>query len=249
VAFQEQACAAADANGGITGGWMIDGTQGGAAAWLLAYAGSLDKSGQYRFEAEEVEDALAFLAGISKEGCAWQPAEPYPDQAFIDRLGLFYPVSTHEIPFVAAAFEDSASTDVWTAIGYPNNQGSSVISVHGQSYVVARSTIPQQVAAWLAIQTLTGERSQAYLAQNHAYLPLDSNAAQRIKAENSLPPQWYQAAGLLEQAAVEPRLASWRIVRSIVQDAVAQVLDVRFEPGTLSLLVRQLAEMAAEYNQ
>ena len=122
------------------------------------------------------------------------------------------------------------------------------MSVHGQSYVVARSTVPQQIAAWLAIQTLTGERSQAYLAQNHAYLPLDSNTAQRVKAENSLPPQWYQAAGLLETAAVEPRLASWRVVRSIVQDAVAQVLDVRFEPGTLSLLVRQLAEMAAEYN-
>ncbi|HKJ27539.1 MAG TPA: extracellular solute-binding protein, partial [Anaerolineales bacterium] len=139
-AFQLQACAASEANGGVTGGWMIDSTQGGAAAWLLAFAGSLEKSGQYRFEAGEVEAALAFLAGLREAGCAWQPGERYPDQDFIDRLGLFYSVSTREISYAAAAFDEANSADQVTAIGYPNSAGESVMSVYGRSYVVVAST-------------------------------------------------------------------------------------------------------------
>ncbi|HKJ28252.1 MAG TPA: hypothetical protein VJ965_11485, partial [Anaerolineales bacterium] len=87
------------------------------------------------------------------------------------------------------------------------------------------------------------------LAENNAYLPLNRNAAEQMNTSGSLPDQWMQAAELLDQAVDEPRLASWQVVRSIVQDAVTQVLDVRFESGTLSLLVRQLADIAAEYNQ
>lgn len=249
AAFQQQACAAAEANGGITGGWIIDGTQGGASAWLLAFAGELEKSGQYRFSSDEVEQGLAFLAGLKEEGCAWQPTAPYPDQAFVDRLGLFYSVSTRDIPFVYSAFTESGSTDKWIATGYPNTAGNNLMSVHGRSYVVVQSTIPQQIASWIAIQYLTSGSSQTSLAENNAYLPLTYSAAQDLVSRNALHPQWQQAVRLLDNAVVEPRLASWRVVRSIVQDAIAQVLDIRFDSGTLPLLIRQLTEMAAEYNQ
>ena len=175
AAFQMQACASVEANGGYTGGWMIDDTQSGAAAWLLAYARTLEKSGQYRFEADEVREALTFLAGISGEGCAWQPNDPYPDENFIDRQGLFYPVNTREITYVGQAFEDSDSTDIWAAIGYPNSLGESIMSVHGQSYVIVRSSRTEQLAAWLAIQSLTSTKARS---PSQKTTPISPSAAQ-----------------------------------------------------------------------
>lgn len=252
-AFKLQACTATESTG-YTGGWMIAGTQGEAAAWLLAFAGSLEKSGQYRLEADEVKQAFTFLSTVTGEGCAWAPTEPYPDQAFINRQGLFYPVSVREIPFVVDSFNasnstDRWSTDLWSAIGYPNNAGDSTISIYGSSYVIVRSSTTEQLAAWLAIRSLVTTDNQVALSENNAYLPLSRSALSALNAKSDLPEQWFQAADLLEGAAAEPRLASWKVVRSIVQDAFAEVVDVRFEPGTLSLLVRELAEMAAEFNQ
>jgi multiple sugar transport system substrate-binding protein/sn-glycerol 3-phosphate transport system substrate-binding protein len=243
--LRQQACAAAEESDGLEGGWIIDPSQAGAAAWLLAFAGKLEEGGRYLLDSEEVEDAFTFLANLREDECAWQPEARYPDEDFIERRGLFYAVSSREIPFVAAAFDGSESGDRWIVIGYPNSDGDSTIGVYGQSYVVLQSEIEQQVAAWLLVRYLTGERTQAFLALNHAVLPLDQNAALRIEAEGGLPPQWLEAVELLEQAAAEPRLASWRLVRGVVQDAVAEAMSEPFEPGTLSLFLKDLNDMVA----
>jgi ABC-type glycerol-3-phosphate transport system substrate-binding protein len=98
--FTQQACAAHEANGDRTGGWMIDTSPGSAAAWLLAFTGNLEAGSRYAFDDDGVEAAFTFLSNLQVEGCAWQPTSSYPDQAFVDRLGLFYPVSTREIGYV-----------------------------------------------------------------------------------------------------------------------------------------------------
>ncbi|MEJ2757182.1 MAG: hypothetical protein P8046_01760, partial [Anaerolineales bacterium] len=208
-----------------------------------SYAGHLVEDGRYLFDWEPVQQAFTFLADLREAGCAWSPDVRYPDEEFFDRQGLFYSVSTVELPFVQENYETSESSDDWVAIGYPNDSGDPAVSVSGRSYVIMQSTTEQQIAAWLVIQELVGERSQTHLALTQAYLPLDTNAAIRIEGEGGLPDQWYEAAGMLENAAAEPRLASWSVIRSVTQDAVGEVLSERFEPGQISLFFQDLIEM------
>jgi len=107
--FTQQVCAAHIANGDRTGGWMMDTSPGSAAAWLLAFAGNLEAGSRYAFDSEGVEAAFTFLSDLQVQGCAWLPSAAYPDQAFVDRLGLAYPVSTREIVYVEEAFAQSGS--------------------------------------------------------------------------------------------------------------------------------------------
>jgi hypothetical protein len=48
---------------------------------------------------------------------------------------------------------------------------------------------------------------------------------------------------LLESAYNEPRFSSWRVVRGVVQDAVAEVVRQGFAPGTLSVVIDQFQEI------
>ncbi len=129
AAFQRQACAAHQANADRTGGWIIDPSPGGSAAWLLSFDPALEQL--LDFKSREVEAAYTFLSELYTEGCAWVPLEAYPDKNFALRQGLFYAVDTREIGYVAEAFEQTNSADEWTAIGYPNPQGEPVISLSG----------------------------------------------------------------------------------------------------------------------
>ena len=247
--FTQQVCAAHIANGGRTGGWMIDTSPGSAAAWLLAFAGNLEAGSRYAFDSKGVEAAFTFLSDLQAQGCAWQPTSAYPDQAFVDRLGLVYPVSTREIVYVDEAFAQSGNADQWTAIPYPNDLGESHVSVYGASYVMLQSSLEEQVASWLFIRAMTSEQNQAFLAKAHFYLPLSRAVSAQLQADGRLPDAWLDALDLLEQGVYEPRFASWRVMRGVVQDAVAEVMDERFVPGTMSLFLKQLQELAADLHQ
>lgn len=247
--FIQQACAAHESNGDRTGGWMIDTSPGSAAAWLLAFTPGLESGSRYAFDADGVEAAFTFLSDLRVAGCAWQPTSAYPDQAFVDRLGLFYPVSTREIRFVQQAFDQSAGTDQWTAIAYPNDLGESWVSLYGSSYLVLEASIEEQIASWLFIRAMVSDQNQIQLAETNLYLPLNREVSARLQAEDTLPEPWLESLDLLERGVAEPRFASWRVVRGVVQDAVAEVMDERFVPGTMSLFLKQLRELAAELHQ
>ena len=247
--FTQQACTAHDANGDRTGGWMIDTSPGSATAWLLAFTGGLESGSRYTFDSEAVVAAYTFLSELRGAGCAWQPTDAYPDQAFVDRLGLFYPVSTREIGYVQQAFDLSESADQWTAIAYPNDLAESRVSFYGTSYVILDSSIEEQIAAWLFIRAMTSTQNQLHLAETNLTLPLSREASAMLQEEQDLPRPWLDALNLLDQAVTEPRFASWGVVRGVVQDALTEVMDERFDPGTISLFLNQLNDLVAELHQ
>jgi hypothetical protein len=220
---------------------MIDSSPGGAAAWLLAFSPNFQQTLDVR--SSGVETAYTFLSDLFQQDCAWQPAESYPDADFISRQGLFYTVNTSEIGFVTEAFSAAESNDTWTAVGYPNPNGDPVVLLTGRSYVVLESEIDTQIASWLLIRDLVSEQSQVGLAQSGLFLPLDQETAERLRNIDALPPVWQQALSLVESVVVEPHYSNWGIVRSVLQDAQAEVLNERFVPGTLSLFLDQLGKL------
>jgi ABC-type glycerol-3-phosphate transport system substrate-binding protein len=247
--FSRQACASADARGDGTGGWMINTQPGSAAAWLLSFTGGLESLDGYQTGLPEVSSAFTFLAGLNTDGCAWRSASLYPYQSFADRKGLFYTVSTREVTAMAAAFREAGFLDTWDLIGLPNDRGEPAISVYGRSYVILESDLPQQVAAWLLVRSLTDLESQVRLAEAAGYYPLSSSAVEPLKENGQLPRAWVNGLELLENAYFEPRWPSWGSVRGVVQDAVAEVLKPGFSEGTVSVVLDQFQQLVEELHQ
>jgi hypothetical protein len=96
---------------------------------------------------------------------------------------------------------------------------------------------------------MTSESNQLHLAEADLYLPLSRQVSADLQAEGDLPQAWLDALDLLDQAVSEPRFSSWRVVRGVVQDALAEVMDERFVPGTMSLFLKQLQDLATELHQ
>jgi ABC-type glycerol-3-phosphate transport system substrate-binding protein len=243
--FLQQACAAHQSNGDRTGGWMI--SSAAAPAWLLAFQ---ETPGQMLdFKSAAVEETYNFLLDLNGQGCAWQPSEPYPDQAFVDRLGLFYSVSTREIGYVAEAFDASSSRDEWASIGYPNAGGESSVSLYGSSYIVLRSDLESQVAGWLFVRYMAGEKVQVHLAETALFLPLDRNTAARLSENSALPAAWQDSLALLDSLVIEPQHPQWHLIRAVLGEAQTEVLDERFAPGTLSLFLDRFDKLSKELTQ
>jgi ABC-type glycerol-3-phosphate transport system substrate-binding protein len=242
--FITQACAAAEINADGTGGWMINTQPGSAAAWLLAYAQNLELStGGYQFDIPEVTSAFTFLTELRSAECAWQPASQHAYDSFAARKGLFFSASTRDVSAIADAFDAANNPDTWDLIGLPNDRGETAISVYGRSYLVIESDLKQQIGAWLLVAWLTSVESQVYLAETAGYYPLSTVADEIIRENGEMPRAWVNGLELLESAYNEPRFSSWRVVRGVVQDAVAEVVRQGFAPGTLSVVIDQFQEI------
>lgn len=244
--FIRQACAAAAENDDGTGGWMINTLPGSAAAWLLAYAGNLESPNGYQLNLPEITSAFNFLSELYTADCAWQPGSQYAYDSFAARKGLFYSVTTRDIPAITAAFDAAGNLDTWDLIGLPNDRGETAISIYGRSYLIVESDLEHQVGAWLLLAALTGTDSQVTLAEAAGYYPLSEEAETVLRENGEMPRAWVNGLALLEKANYEPRWPSWRSVRGVVQDAAAEVLREGFAPGTLSAVLDQLQELVAD---
>ena len=92
AAFQRQACAAHQANGDRTGGWLIDSSPEGAAAWLLSFDPGLGQL--LDFKSSEVEASYTFLSTCilkAAHGIRWSSIRMRISPA---AMGLLYAVNT-----------------------------------------------------------------------------------------------------------------------------------------------------------
>jgi hypothetical protein len=66
-------------------------------------------------------------------------------------------------------------------------------------------------------------------------------------------PQWAEAVRLLVQGETTPQLASWRLVRVMLEDAFRDMFDTIRHPdlteGQVPLLLRQMEDTAQDLNQ
>jgi multiple sugar transport system substrate-binding protein len=95
--FRRQVCAAARANNRDSdqqndgsGGWMLTGDPSELLGWLLAYGAQISREDGrgYQFDTPEARQAIAFLHGLSQDGCAWLNAGVDPRAALSERQAL-----------------------------------------------------------------------------------------------------------------------------------------------------------------
>lgn len=249
--FREQACRAAQANkederpdNDSTGGLILSTHYSPVLSWIAGFGGSIfneensgSKQGPYRFNTPEVKQTLNFLRELYDNGCAWLPDEPYPEEEFSDRQGLFAMGSISNLPYQYQVFSRSGNTDRWTVIPFPSPSNQPAIDVYSPSYMIFSSEPKQSLASWLFIKWMLLPENQARLAAAASAFPVRQAAIEELQAQSQIP-QWIAALPLLSNSIPEPNIRSWNLVRWAVSDASTQLFRSYFT-------IDQVPELAA----
>jgi ABC-type glycerol-3-phosphate transport system substrate-binding protein len=249
IELAEQACAStSEANDGERGGLMIDTNPSTVMSLIMAFGGdgiTVNENG-YRFNTLEVKRAFEYLKNLIKDGCAWIPEQPFPDDAFAARKGLFYTTTITDLPYLGEVIATSNNLDQWTAIPYPSSAGNPVITVNTLSFAVLRTSPEEQLAAWVFLSWLLQPQIQAAIVEANGSLPIRKATLSYLEEFESGFPQWSAAQKLSLFGRQNPQLGSWRVAKWAVSDAAKELIAPTFDVGEIPGLLMKLDALLAE---
>ncbi len=248
-AFRRQACAAQQAmmkdnspQNDFKGGWLVDTDPMTAYSWMTAFGGGVMEGGDYRFLTPQNIEAFKFLRELSESNCAWQGGEN-PSNAFASREALFISAGLEDLPAAARAFAEANSRDKWRVIPFP---GAESLVVYGSSYVILESSEEESLAAWLFLRWLLQEKQDARFVEATHLFPMQISSMELLGGYQKTHPQWLQAVELMPQGIIQPQLASWRNVKTMLGDGFAHMYRVALPSGQTPAILAQMESLARE---
>ena len=258
--FQQQACAAhkalgedEDSSNDPLGGWLIDSHPMTPLSWMIAFGGGVQEEDGYRFLTPGNIAAFRFVKTLQQKNCAWVASFdlPVPDR-FAARQALFATASLEDLPDQVRAFSAANNTDEWTVLKFPGNERDALV-VYGSSYIMFESDDVTQLASWLFLRWLLSAENQARWVQSTGLFPVRNSTMQLLGDYSSSHPQWAEAVELLSDAETTPQLASWRLVRVMLEDGFRDMFDTIRHPdltdGQVPLILKQMDDTAEDLNQ
>ncbi|NJC96549.1 MAG: hypothetical protein C3F07_11940 [Anaerolineales bacterium] len=258
--FERQACAAHEAVGRDAnpdndqlGGWLVDADAMTPLAWMIAFDGGVQEENGYRFLTPGNIDALKYLKTLQQKNCAWVASSGTSSyDRFAARQALFANASLEELADQTRAFAAAGSRDEWTILPYPGVDRSAFV-VYGSSFIVFDSDEATQLASWLFIRWMLSSENQARWVQSTGLFPLRVSTMDLLADYAASHPQWVQAVNLLPKGEMTPKLASWRVVRVMLEDGFSDMFDTIRHPdlteGQVPLVLRQMDETAEDLNR
>ena len=247
--FKEMACAAAEANGDGTGGYILRDDASAVAAWTFAYGGNVltaDGSG-YNYSDAATAESLTFLKGMLDDGCAYFFTEGFPNPELANRRALFAQGSSSGIPFYltdlqTAADENGTEVDELAVLAIPHTTDDPVQNIYGADVMITRTTPEQELAAWIFVKWFTTPEAQAEWVRASNYFPTRAGTEAFLGDYVEENPQWGAALALLPYSAYEPQLISYQAVR----DAASQAFNEIMQGADIQSTLDGLTEMANE---
>jgi multiple sugar transport system substrate-binding protein/sn-glycerol 3-phosphate transport system substrate-binding protein len=254
--FREMACAAAEANGDGTGGYILRDDASAVAAWTYAFGGDIlteDKTG-YVYNSPATVEALTFLKGLYDDGCAYFFTEGFPDPEFAARRAIFTQGSSSGIPFyqggvTTVAEEAGRDPDVWGVAAIPHTTPDPVMNIYGGDIMITANSPEQQLAGWIFIKWFTEPETQARWDAISGYFPTRAGANEFLGdfiAESPYGAQYQQALEFLPYGTYEPQLISYTAVRDLTQQAFNEIMQGADIQSTLDQLTEDTNELEAE---
>jgi hypothetical protein len=95
--------------------------------------------------------------------------------------------------------------------------------------------------------------NQVRWVQSTGMFPLRDSMLEQLGDYSTSHPQWMEAVKLLSQGEMTPQLASWRLVRVMLEDGFRDMFDTIRHPdltdGQVPLILKQMEETAEDLNQ
>jgi len=260
VDFQQQVCAANQAlakdeneDNNALGGWLIDNEAVTALSWMLAFDGGVQEQGGYRFLAPGNVDAFKYLKILQQKNCAWVPsADVSVYDRFASRQALFATAGLEEFVDQSRSFGSLGSKDEWVVLPFPGKDQKAFV-VYGSSFIVFDSDDETQLASWLFIRWMLSADVQSRWVQSTGLFPLRSSTMDLLADYSASHPQWAEAVALLPTGDMTPKLASWKVVKIMVEDGFRDMFDMIRHPdltdGQVPLILKQMEDTASDLNQ
>jgi ABC-type glycerol-3-phosphate transport system substrate-binding protein len=256
--FKQQACAAAEAtalregNPDLgQGGWLITDQSGVAAGWIFAQGGEITNPAEtgYRFNSPETQQAFEFVRSLVDDGCAWSDPALEAQTSFANRGALLMVGSLLDIPAQQEAFKEAGISDEWLVIPFPSDNQPAV-DTYGPSLMVTRSDPVKQLAAWLVLKWLVYPHNQIeWIDAIQAYPTRKSVTTYFLDETHADGTQWAQALKLLPDTHSEPILASWKMVRWALSDALNELIGPKFTAEQIPALLKKLDGLATDISK
>ncbi|CAG1014672.1 hypothetical protein ANAEL_05049 [Anaerolineales bacterium] len=253
--FEQQSCRAQQAmlkdsvpQNDFMGGWYVDTEPMTAYAWLLAFEGGVLDGSSYRFLTPNNIEAFRFLRELSESLCSWQVADTDSFKSFADREAMFVTASLEDLPEVARAFAAAKNRDEWKVISFPGANEDALV-VYGSSYVILKSTPREQLAAWLFIKWMLENEQDARMVEATHLFPIRTSSVDLLGDYEKTHPQWAQAIKLLPQGEIQPQLASWRQVKTVIGDGFTHMYRVNVPSGQVPAILAQMESIATSLEQ
>jgi multiple sugar transport system substrate-binding protein/sn-glycerol 3-phosphate transport system substrate-binding protein len=254
--FREMACAAAEANGDGTGGYILRDDASAMAAWTYAFGGDLlteDGTG-YVLNSPATVEAMTFLQGLYNDGCAYFFTEGFPNPEFAARRAVFAQGSSSGMPFYAGdiatvAEEQGREPDAWGVAAIPHTTPDPVMNVYGGDVMITANTPEQELAAWEFIKWYTSPEIQARWVGISGYFPTRAGTEAFLGdfiAESPIGAQYESALTLLPFATYEPQLISYQATRDAMQQAFNAIMQGADIQSTLDQLTEDANALQAE---
>ncbi|MCB0041362.1 MAG: extracellular solute-binding protein [Caldilinea sp.] len=247
--FKTMACAAAEATGDGTGGYILRDDASALAAWTFAFGGNIltEDGTAYVYNSPATIEAMTFLKDLYDSGCAYFFTEGFPNPELANRRALFAQGSSSGIPFYladleTAATENSREADELGVIAIPHTTADPVQNIYGADVMITRTTPEQELAAWIFIKWFTTPEVQAQWVEASNYFPTRAGTDEFLGDYVSQNPQWGAAAALLPFSAYEPQLISYQAVR----DAASQAFNEIMQGADIQSTLDGLTETANE---
>ena len=251
--FEEMTCAAAEANGDGTGGYILRDDASAMASWTFAFGGDVlneDNTG-YVYNGQATIDAMTMLKRMLDNGCAYFFTEGYPNPEFAARRASFTQGSSSGLPFyandmVTIAEEQGREMDVWGVTAIPHTTADPVQNIYGADVMITAGQPEQELAAWLFIKWFTSPEVQARWVEASNYFPTRAGTEAHLTGYVEQNPQYGEALALLGYGAYEPQLISYQAVRDAAQTAFNEILQGADIQGTLDALTDTANELQEE---
>lgn len=254
--FAEMACAAAEANGDGTGGYILRDDASAVASWTFAFGGSIlaEDGTTYTYDSPATVEAMTFLKGLYDEGCAYFFTEGYPNTEFAGRRAIFAQGSTSGIPFYendinTFAEEEGRDPDAWGVTAIPHTTPDPVQNLYGGDVMIPVTTPEQELAAWIFVKWFTEPENQAKWDEISGYFPTRASTIDFLGdyVETAVGgTQWSQGLELLPYGVYEPQLISYDQVRRSVSEAYNQIMQGADIEGTLTDVTESANDVQAE---
>jgi ABC-type glycerol-3-phosphate transport system substrate-binding protein len=257
--FEEQACAAhkalgsdEDPNNDALGGWLIDTNAMTPLSWMIAFGGGVQEEKGYRFLTPGNIAAFKYVKVLQQKNCAWVASPDLsPSDRFASRQALFATASLEDLPDQARAFSAANHTDEWTVLKFTGDEHDALV-VYGSSFIMFESDDVTQLASWLFIRWILSAENQARWVQSTGLFPLRDSMMPLLADYSASHAQWAEAVKLLPQGENTPQLASWRLVRTMLEDGFRDMFDTIRHPdltdGQVPLILRRMDETAEDLN-
>ena len=251
--FKEMACAAAEANGDGTGGYILRADASAIASWTYAYGGDIlteDGLG-YVLNDQATVDSLTFLKGMLDEGCAYFLTEGYPDPAFAARQAIFTQGSSSGLPYYIegianAATENNREPDAWGVVAIPHTTSDPLTNIYGGDVMLPATTPETQLASWIFIKWFTSPEIMARWDQISNYFPTRVSTNEYLADYIAQNPQYGEGLELLQYSKYEPQLISYQGVRDAISIAFNEIMQGADITATLDALTEEANALQAE---